>query len=391
MAIAGLVWAIGTVLGPVIGGAFADSAATWRWAFYINLVVGAIFTPAYLFLLPDIDFQRNVSFRKKLQQVDWLGIVFFDGAMACLIMAISFGGSVFAWNSASEIVLWVMMVVLFIVFGLTQHFTPFVDKRHKLYPTQYLRQPLLLNLQAQLFLSSGVLLGAAYYIPLYFQFARGDNALTAGVRLLPYISLMATFALINGSMMSKLGYYMPWYVFGAAMILIGSALMYTVDVNTSNAKVYGFTLLMGVGVGCYVQACYPVSQNLVPASEVSDVVGFMGIAQSTGITFFLSLMGTVFNNQAAKKVREILPNTPESEIVQVTAGTSAKVFRLLNEEQRADVIFAVIDSMKASWAILMTAGAISLILSLFLGVSLLYFFSFMEIPYLTDANQTIAG
>lgn len=27
----GVVWGAGTILGPVIGGAFADSAATWRW------------------------------------------------------------------------------------------------------------------------------------------------------------------------------------------------------------------------------------------------------------------------------------------------------------------------------------------------------------------------
>lgn len=34
----GLVWGIGTVLGPIVGGAFTDSSAGWRWAFYINLM-----------------------------------------------------------------------------------------------------------------------------------------------------------------------------------------------------------------------------------------------------------------------------------------------------------------------------------------------------------------
>ncbi len=33
----GAVWGLGAVLGPVVGGAFSTSAATWRWAFYINL------------------------------------------------------------------------------------------------------------------------------------------------------------------------------------------------------------------------------------------------------------------------------------------------------------------------------------------------------------------
>jgi hypothetical protein len=27
----GVVWGAGTILGPVIGGSFADSKATWRW------------------------------------------------------------------------------------------------------------------------------------------------------------------------------------------------------------------------------------------------------------------------------------------------------------------------------------------------------------------------
>jgi MFS family permease len=27
----GLVWGAGTILGPVVGGSFADSNATWRW------------------------------------------------------------------------------------------------------------------------------------------------------------------------------------------------------------------------------------------------------------------------------------------------------------------------------------------------------------------------
>lgn len=33
----GLIWGLGCILGPVIGGAFSTSNATWRWAFYINL------------------------------------------------------------------------------------------------------------------------------------------------------------------------------------------------------------------------------------------------------------------------------------------------------------------------------------------------------------------
>lgn len=31
MGILGVVWGVGTVLGPIVGGAFTDSSASWRW------------------------------------------------------------------------------------------------------------------------------------------------------------------------------------------------------------------------------------------------------------------------------------------------------------------------------------------------------------------------
>jgi len=40
-ALIGLCWGVGAILGPVIGGAFSDSSAKWRWAFYINLPLAA--------------------------------------------------------------------------------------------------------------------------------------------------------------------------------------------------------------------------------------------------------------------------------------------------------------------------------------------------------------
>ena len=153
----GIVWGVGTVLGPVLGGAFAQSSATWRWAFYINLVVGALLAPVLLFGLPSIDLQNGTPFMVKLKQMDWLGIVVFNAAMVCFIMAINFGGSVFAWRSASEVVLWIMAGILFVVFGFTLRFHPFVSEKDRLYPVQLLKRLVLVNLQFQVFLASGVL------------------------------------------------------------------------------------------------------------------------------------------------------------------------------------------------------------------------------------------
>ena len=71
-AMLGLSWGVGCILGPVIGGAFAVSSATWRWAFYINLVLVGVTAPAYIFCFPLFDPQPTLSAKEKWRKIDWV-------------------------------------------------------------------------------------------------------------------------------------------------------------------------------------------------------------------------------------------------------------------------------------------------------------------------------
>lgn len=71
------------------------------------------------------------------------------------------------------------------------------------------------------------------------------------MRLLPLICLLVFGVILNGALMSKFGYYMPWFFAGGCIVLIGSTLIYTVDLNTSKGKIYGYTILLGLGGGMY--------------------------------------------------------------------------------------------------------------------------------------------
>ena len=338
-------------------------------AFYINLVIGALFAPAYLFTLPNIDFQTDVPLLQKLRKMDWIAIIIFFGGTTCFTMAISFGGTVYAWNSAAQIVFWCMSGILLIVMTLVTIYHPLVPEGDRLYPAHFVRRPVLVNLQIQLFLITGVMLGTAYYIPLYFQFTRGDSALQAAVRLLPFIAMAVFFSLVNGALMPKLGYYIPWYLFGSALVLIGATLMYTVNPSTSTSAVYGYTVILGIGAGSYLQAGYAVVQLLVPPEEIGNAVGFMSVAQDLGIVFILSLAGAVYQNLALERVRPVLKSVSESDLRLIVAGTSNPMFRSLSPETRTIVIQKITSAMSAVWGVLMAVGALSFVMSWFLGVS----------------------
>lgn len=139
-----------------VGGAFADSSATWRWGFYINLVIFAVSAPAMLFTLPSLDLAPQLTLRQRAAQFDWLGVLVFSGWCMTFIMAVNFGGTHYAWDSADEIALWVFTGVLLPAFAVTQWWHPFVAAEFRLYPTQLLRNVRFLVLQLCAFSGAGV-------------------------------------------------------------------------------------------------------------------------------------------------------------------------------------------------------------------------------------------
>lgn len=117
-----------------------------RKAFYINLVIGAAFSPVYIFLLPSFEPLPNATSKEKAKNIDWVGIVLFIGALATLIMGIDFGGVGWSWGSGQSIALFVLSGVLFILFGVQQTFYILCNEENRLFPIHFLKRRSLLLL-----------------------------------------------------------------------------------------------------------------------------------------------------------------------------------------------------------------------------------------------------
>lgn len=93
--------------GPIVGGGFSESSATWRWAFYINLPLFAGVVPIYVFLFPSHNPDPSRTTLAKLKSIDWAGATLNASTFVLFIVVLSFAGSTWAWKSGGVIALWV--------------------------------------------------------------------------------------------------------------------------------------------------------------------------------------------------------------------------------------------------------------------------------------------
>ena len=362
----GLCWGTGAILGPVIGGGFAESKATWRWAFYINLPLAALVAPVYVFLFPKYNGKPDVSGPTKLKQMDWVGVFLNAGSWTLFQVACTFSGS--TWKSAGPISLWVVFGVFIFAYIFQQVYCIFTTAERRLFPVQILKSRTIVLLYIAHAAAAAAVFVSVYYIPLFFQFTRGDSAIKAAIRLLPFICIMIFFVMIAGGLLPVLGRYMPIYIIAGVFMTIGGALMHSVDANTKTGAIYCYEVMVAIGAGLALQVAYSVAVAKVKPEEMFGATGVMNVAQIGSTAIALSLADIIFQNVGFIKLRGALAGRGFSaeELRGVLAGAKSTILAGDDPDIQKLAVDAIVDTMGVIWIMVIVAGAVSIVSGAFM-------------------------
>jgi len=291
------------VLGPLLGGYFTSNPAfTWRWAFYINVPIGAAALIGAAIAI------KESRFRDPKYTTDYGGLALITLGLSALLFGL-IEGQTYGWLTESE---------PFSIFGVSWPFTGFslpafsivsgvillavfayfeIRRARKgkvpLFDFSLLRFPGFRFGLFTVFIVAMGEFGAVFIFSIYFQTVKGLSAVETGITFLPMAISVFIFAPIAGILANRFG---PRWVVTTGMVLEAIALFSIFAITSVLTPVYDYypiLVVYGAGVGLAISQLTSVVLLSIPWQKAGIGSGANNTVRQVGSAFGIAVIGAV--------------------------------------------------------------------------------------------------
>ena len=346
----GAVFAVASVVGPLVGGFFVDHLS-WRWVFFINLPIGilALIVTSSVLRLP---------FNRRPHSIDYAGSALLVAAVTCLLLVTVWGGNEYEWGSPTIVGLAVAGVILVVLFVLREQ-----RAAEPLLPPRLFKLPVFSISTSASFVIGLAMFGVLIFVPLFLQVVDGASPTRSGLLLIPLMLGLIVGSVGSGRLISRTGKYRKFPIAGTAILTVGLYLLSRFDPDTTRLVQSVSMAVVGLGIGLVMQVLVLAVQNAVEARDLGTATSATAFFRSMGGAFGVAIFGSIFNNRLAHYLADAPLSTP-IDPSKLQAGPEA--VRALPPDQRSIVLDAFASALHITFLWAIPAAVIAFVLVLFL-------------------------
>ena len=302
--IANIVMGAGSGFGGLLGG-WIDSLWGWRMAFLFQV---PLVTIGAILVVFNVNIPVKSLEKSAFRRVDYFGSVVLTFSLVLFLLGANSGGNILPWTHPLVLTSFPLSGVLLIIFAIVEEKVA----SEPIIPVRLLIDRTVSASCLSFWFTFMAFYGTVYYMPVYLQLL-GNSPTRAGLRFIFSSAGTAIGAFGAGVMMRATGKYLYLNWANHALLVLGSALMVRLRLDTSPWYPFMCLGVFGLGFGGVLVSSLVALVSAVEQEDQAVVTSAAFAFRSTGSAIGLTVASSTFQNLLRLRLHGHIGNIADAE------------------------------------------------------------------------------